>query len=149
MDELQENTISELSRLGRSVGQIIQVIDTLVQKKVYLFAIKEHLSINGEQDIQTKIMVTLLSLFAEIKRDLIAERTKQGLAVARAKGRLIGRPRGSGSSKLDKQKEQIINLLENGSSKTFIAKKFKTSHSNLYRWLKKEKLLDSFRKKRF
>jgi DNA invertase Pin-like site-specific DNA recombinase len=87
--------VSELSRLGRSVGQIIQLVDRLIQQRVRLIAIKENLQLTGTQDMQTKVMVTLLSLFAEIERDLIAERTKAGLAAARAKGRLPGRPKAS------------------------------------------------------
>jgi len=144
LNEVHENDliiVSELSRLGRSVGNIIQIIDTLVQKKVALYAIKENLSIEGKQDIQTKIMVTLLSLFAEIERDLISERTKQGLALAREKGRLIGRPKGDSSSKLDQHKEEIVTLLKNGTTKVFIAKKFNTAYSNLFSWLKKQNLL--------
>ena len=69
--------VSELSRLGRSVGQIIQFVDRLIQQRVRLIAIKENLQLNDTQDMQTKVMVTLLSLFAEIERDLIAERTKK------------------------------------------------------------------------
>ncbi len=131
--------VSELSRLGRSVGQIIQIIDTLVKRGVHFIAIKENLKIKDSQDIQTKIMVTLLGLFAEIERDLISERTKQGLAVAREKGKVLGRPRGKGRSKLDKHKGEILNLLENGSSKAFISRKFNTAYSNLHSWLKYQK----------
>ncbi len=132
--------VSELSRLGRSVGQIIQIMDQLVKSKIHFIAIKENIQISGEQDIQTKVMITMFSLFAEIERDLISERTKQGLAVARAKGKLLGRPKGRGHSKLDIHSEEIRSLLENGSTKTFIAKKFNTSYSNLYSWLKYENL---------
>ena len=93
--------MSELSRLGRSVGQIIQLVDRLIKQRVQLVAIKEHIQLNGTQDIQTKVMITLFGLFAEIERDLIAERTKEGLAAARAQGRLPGRPKGVlGTSKL-------------------------------------------------
>ncbi len=83
-------------------------------------------------------MVTLFSLFAEIKRDLLSERTKQGLILARKKGKQLGRPKGSGKSKLDKFKPEIKALLKNGSTKVFIAKKYNTSVSNLYKWLEKQ-----------
>ncbi len=132
--------VSELSRLGRSVGQIIQIMDQLVKSKIHFIALKENIQISGEQDIQTKVMITMFSLFAEIERDLISERTKQGLAVAKAKGKQLGRPKGRGHSKLDIHRDEIKTLLENGSTKTFIAKKFNTSYSNLYSWLKYEKL---------
>ncbi|MGD9202152.1 MAG: recombinase family protein, partial [Chitinispirillia bacterium] len=79
--------VSELSRLGRSVGQILQTVDELVKNKINLVSIKENITINGgKRDIQTKVMITLIGLFAEIERDLISERTKEGLYAARAKG---------------------------------------------------------------
>ena len=84
--------VSELSRLGRSVGQIIQIVDDLVKNQIRLVAIKEDIRLDGQQDIQSKVMVTLFGLFAEIERDLISERTREGLAAAKAKGHLAGRP---------------------------------------------------------
>ena len=84
--------VSELSRLGRSLGQVIQLVDELVKRKVRFTAIKEAIRFEGKQDMQTKVMIALFGLFAEVERDLISERTKEGLAAARAKGRLLGRP---------------------------------------------------------
>lgn len=147
IEELLENLqagdlllTSELSRLGRSVGQIIQIVDTLIKNQVQLVAVKESININGKQNIQTKTMITMFALFAEIERDLISERTKQGLLAARNKGKLLGRPKGSGKSKLDQFQLEIEALLKNGSSKTFIAKKYKTSLPNLYKWMKKQEI---------
>ena len=82
--------VSELSRLGRGVGQIIQIVDDLVKNQIRFVAIKENIQLNGQQDIQGKVMVTMFGLFAEIERDLIAERTREGLAAAKAKGNLPG-----------------------------------------------------------
>ncbi len=132
--------VSELSRLGRSVGQIIQIVDSLIKKQGRLIAIKESIKINGKQDIQTKTMITMFGLLAEIERDLISKRTKQGLAAARMKGVKLGRPKGPGKSKLDEFKPEIEVLLKNGSSKTFIAKRYKTSLPNLYKWMKKHEI---------
>lgn len=78
----------------------------------------------------------------QIERDLISERTKQGLAVAREKGRMLGRPKGRGRLKLDKHKEEIMQLLENGSTKVHIAKRFNCSYAALYVWLQHEGLLN-------
>lgn len=153
IDELLENLqsgdlllVSEISRLGRSVGQIIQIVDTLIKKQVRFIAVKESIKINGKQDIQTKTMITMFGLFAEIERDLISERTKQGLAAARKKGKILGRPKGFGKSKLDAFRLEIEALLKNGSSKTFIAKRYKTSLPNFYKWLKKHKIPLKFEK---
>jgi hypothetical protein len=68
-------------------------------------------------------MITLFGLFAEIERDLIAERTKAGLAAARAKGRLLGRPKGVlGTSKLTGREAEVRSLLAKTVSKASIAK---------------------------
>ncbi len=87
--------VSELSRLGRSLGQVIRIVDELVKRKVRFVAIKEAIRFEGKQDMQTKVMIALFGLFAEVERDLISQRTKEGLAAARAKGRLLGRPKGA------------------------------------------------------
>lgn len=141
LDKLQRGDlliVSELSRLGRSVGQVIQIIDSLIKNQIKFIAIKEAIKVDGKHDIQTKTMITLFSLFAEIERDLISARTKQGLIAAKKKGKLLGRPKGSGKSKLDQFKIEIEALLKNGSSKTFIAKRYKTSLPNFYKWLNKQ-----------
>ena len=115
--------VSELSRTGRSVGEIITTVDTLVKKKIRFIAVKEGIRLNGSQDMQTKVMVTMFSLFAEIERDLISMRTKEGLAAARASGKKLGRPKGVlGKSKLVGREDEIKRLLTLGVSKASIAK---------------------------
>ena len=99
--EVDRLIVSELSRLGRSLGQVIQIVDTLVHRKVRFTAVKEGITFEGKQDLQTKVMIALFGLFAEVERDLISERTKEGLATAKAAGRLLGRPKGKrGKTKL-------------------------------------------------
>ncbi|KPA19213.1 resolvase-like protein [Candidatus Magnetomorum sp. HK-1] len=144
IDELLSNLnegdlliVSELSRLGRSVGQVIQIVEALIKQKIRFIAVKESIRINGKQDIQTKTMITMFGLFAEIERDLVSERTKLGLAAARKKGKQLG---SSGKSRLDNYKPEIEALLNNGSTKTFIAKRYKTTLPNLYKWMKKNKI---------
>ncbi len=115
--------VSELSRMGRSVGEIITTVDALVKGKVRLFAVKEGLRINGAQTLQSKVMVTLFGLFAEIERELISLRTKEALAAARATGKRLGRPPGVlGKSKLDGREKEITDLLALNVSKASIAK---------------------------
>ena len=70
--------VSELSRLGRSLGQVSQIVDTLVHRNIRFIAIKEGIEFDGQQDLQTKVMIALFGLFAEVERDLISERTKEG-----------------------------------------------------------------------
>ncbi len=85
-------------------------------------------------------MAMVFSIAAEIERDLIRKRTVEGLKAARAKGKLLGRPKGPGKSKLDKHREEIIALLKTGSKQVYIAKKYGTTQPNLYTWLRKRGL---------
>lgn len=133
--------VSELSRLGRSLSQVIQIVDELVRRKVRFIAIKEAIRLEGKQYLQTKVMIALFGLFAEVERDLISERTKEGLAAARARGRLLGRPKGSlGKSKLDGKEGEIRMLLEKEVSKASIAKIVGVSSTNLRHFIRTRKL---------
>ena len=133
--------VSELSRLGRSLGQVIRIVDELVKQKVRFVAIKEAIRFEGKQDMQTKVMIALFGLFAEVERDLISQRTKEGLAAARAKGRLLGRPKGAlGKSKLDGKEEEIQMLLEKTVSKASIAKIVGVSRTALHHFIQTRKL---------
>ena len=129
--------VSELSRMGRSVGEVIGVVDKLVKNKIALVSIKESLRLEGKQDLQSKITVTLFGLFAEIERDLISMRTKEGLAAARASGKRLGRPKGKlGPSKLDGREEELKKLLGLQVSKASIAKITGVDRATLVHFIK-------------
>ncbi len=133
--------VSELSRLGRSLGQVIAVIDDLVKRKIRFIAIKEAIRFDGKQSLQSKVMTTLFALFAEVERDLISERTKEGLAAAKASGKQLGRPKGSlGRSKLEGREHEIELLLSKGVSKASIAKITDVSRSNLLHFIRTRQL---------
>ena len=87
-------------------------------------------------------MAFVFSIKAEIERDLISKRTIESLRVARAKSKLLGRPKGPGLSKLDKHREEIISFIKTGSTQIYLAKIYGTSHPNLYSRLKKNGLKD-------
>jgi DNA invertase Pin-like site-specific DNA recombinase len=130
--------VSELSRLGRSVGQVVNIVDELVRKHIRVIAIKENINIepNGKKDIQTTVMVSMFSLFAEMERQLISERTRQGLNAARAKGRLLGRPKGSlSASILNGKDEAIREELRYGVAKAAIARKCGVSRTTLLNYI--------------
>ena len=83
------------------------ILDALAKAGVSFVALKENIRVEGKRDIQTKVMTTLFALFAEVERDLISERTREGLARARASGRKLGRPKGSlGVSRLDGKEDE-------------------------------------------
>lgn len=131
--------VPELSRLGRSLVEVLEVLNMLTSKDVKVFSVKENFQLNGT-DMQSKVMRTMLGLFAEIERDLISCRTKEGIAAARAKGAPIGRPKGIGKSRLDPHREEIIALIKNGSQRQFIAKRYGVTPAALLHWLKRHDL---------
>jgi len=129
--------VSELSRMGRSVGEIIATVDTLVKRKIRFIAVKENIRLNGSQDMQTKVIVTMFSLFAEIERDLISMWTKEGLAAAKASGKKLGRRKGAlGKSKLDGREDKIKRFLALGVSKASIAKITGVDRSTLHNFIR-------------
>ena len=108
---------------ARVEGCLLRSNDALMKKGVRLFAIKEGIDLSGKQDLQTKVMVTMFGLFADIERELISMRTREGLAAARASGKQLGRPRDcKGKSKLDGREDERAKLLALNVSKSSIAK---------------------------
>lgn len=129
--------VSELSRLGRSLSQIVITIDELLDKGVTFIAIKQGMKLNGAKDITAKTQIAMFGLLAEIERDLISERTKMGLDAAKAKGRILGRPKGSTSkSKLDGKEDEIADLLNKGMSKRAIARYLKVAPTTLQNFIR-------------
>ena len=135
---------SELSRLGRSTGEVIGIVNDLIAKKVRFIAIKQGMVINGEHDLQTKVLVTLFSLLAEMERDILSQRTVQALKAKKAQGVILGRPKGSlGQSKLDGKTAQIQELLKHRVAKSAIARMVGVSRTTLLDYIKSRKLKEA------
>ena len=113
--------VTELSRLGRSTAEIIGLVNELIKKEVRVIAIKQNLDIK-QHDMNSKIITTLFSLFAELERDLISLRTKEALASKKGQGIKLGKPKGTiQKSKFDKDVERVKELLALGLSVKKIA----------------------------
>ena len=130
--------VTELSRIGRSMLEIMQVLSIATEKGINVFAIKGNWQLDNS--IQSKIIAMVFSMAAEIERDLISKRTKEALKARKAAGVKLGRPKGSGKSKLDPYREEIEALLNNGSTQKHIAKKYGTTEANFSNWMKKHNL---------
>ena len=138
LDEGDRLIVPELSRLGRSMLEIMEILAVAKDKGIHIYDIKGNWELNGS--IQSKVMAMVFSIAAEIERDLISSRTKEALRARKAAGVKLGRPKGKGKSKLDQYKEEIIALLRTGSTKTYLAKKYETSLPNFYNWLTKNNI---------
>jgi DNA invertase Pin-like site-specific DNA recombinase len=104
--------VAELSRLGRNMFQTLNLINKISEMEVNLiFVSQPELSTTGSH---AKLLLAIYSYFAEAERDFISMRTKQGMASARAKGKHVGRPKGSRDRNraLDPYREQIRDYLQ-------------------------------------
>ncbi len=130
--------VSELSRLGRSMLECMEILSVAVEKGVRVYAVKGNWTLDNT--IQSKIVAMAFSMASEIERDLISQRTKEALRYKKEQGIKLGRPPGPGKSKLDQYRPEIEALLANGSTQKFIANRYNTTEANLHNWLKKNSL---------
>lgn len=103
--------VAELSRLGRNMFEVINLINQLNANGVQLIFVRQpELSTAGPHG---KLLLAIYSYFAEAEREFISVRTQQGLAAARAKGKKLGCPKGSRNKErvLDAYREQIKEYL--------------------------------------
>jgi DNA invertase Pin-like site-specific DNA recombinase len=135
--------VSDISRIGWSVAEIIRIIDTLVQHGVSFVAVKEGIQLNEDkQDIESQVMVRMFEMFASLESQLVSQRTKEALAALKEKGQKMGRPKGSlGKSKLDGRKAEIKRLLDLQVSKASIAKIMGVSRTTLRHFIKTRGLI--------
>lgn len=126
---------AELSRLGRNLFMIMEILNICMTKECRVWTIKDNYRLG--EDIQSKVLAFAFGLSAEIERNLISQRTKEALARKKAEGMVLGRPKGSKNKKkkLDGKLEMISRMLDRGSTKALIAKRLKVSRNTLYLFL--------------
>ena len=120
--------VTELSRLGRSLTMIFEIVSHLKKSGVRLVAIKNNFDLdpNNSSDIVSSVLMFAFGLSAQIERQLISERTKQGLAVAKANGKRIGRQKGDRVYfvKLRKYEAELMAAYKAGASVNSLAQKY-------------------------
>ena len=135
---------AELSRLGRNLFMIMEILNICMTKECKVWTIKDNYRLG--EDIQSKVLAFAFGLSAEIERNLISQRTKEALARKKAEGVVLGRPKGRKSSpekyKLYGKRVLIQELLGTGVSQRKIAKICKVDRNTLARFIKKEQLHD-------
>ena len=88
---------AELSRLGRNLFMIMEILNICMTKECRVWTIKDNYRLG--EDIQSKVLAFAFGLSAEIERNLISQRTKEALARKKAEGMVLGRPKGSKNTK--------------------------------------------------
>ena len=134
---------AELSRLGRSLFMIMEILSLCMKKECRVWTIKDNYRLGD--DIQSKVLAFAFGLSAEIERNLISQRTKEALARKRSEGVILGRPKGRKTSpekhKLHGKEYLISELLSNGMSQRKIAKFFKVDRNTLSRFIRQNNLV--------
>lgn len=138
LEQLREGDtviITDLTRLSRSTKDLIDLVTLFEEKGVNLKSLKE--SWLDTTTPQGKLMFTIFSGLSQFERDLTSERTKEGMEVARAKGKKIGR------KAVDEDKmDYAFHLLDEGNTITDVAEKIGVSRMTIHRYIKKRELAD-------
>ena len=136
---------SELSRLGRRLFMIMEILSLCMRRECRVWTIKDGYRLGD--DIQSKVLAFAFGLSAEIERNLISQRTKEALARLKAEGKTLGRPRGSAQPpehlRLYRHDAYIHRSLRNGVSKRSIARHLHCSRNTLERYLERENAMNS------
>lgn len=127
---------SELSRLGRSTVDVLETCNILSNKGVNVYFVKQAMGL--DQSPMGKMMTAILSAFAEMERDLIRQRTIEGLARAKAQGKHLGRPFGATYSKLNI--DEVLELVRAGFNKAEIARLLECTWQTLHRFCKENSI---------
>jgi DNA invertase Pin-like site-specific DNA recombinase len=132
---------AELSRLGRNLFMIMEILNLCMNKECKVWTIKDNYRLG--EDIQSKVLAFAFGLSAEIERNLISQRTKEALARKRAEGVVLGRPKGRKSSKvkLSGQEDVVRTLLQRKVPKAEIARIFGVNRMTVDAFVKNQRLL--------
>lgn len=88
-----EIIVAELSRLGRSLSNVLELVELCRKKEVVIICIREGIELRDDNPI-TKLLISIIGSLAEMERNLISQRTKDALARKKADGIILGRPKG-------------------------------------------------------
>lgn len=147
LDNIQTGDIifcSEISRLGRTLFMIMDILKTAMEKGVMIYTVKEGYELGD--NLTSKVLAFAFGLSSEIERNLISQRSKEGVERARKEGKHIGRPKGMTYRKLEKYTNYIKELLAEGKNKCEISEKCNCNWSTLNRFMK-EKCLQTIKTK--
>lgn len=134
--------IAEISRLGRSILQIMSVLHQCMERGITIYSIKENYELGD--NLNSKVLTFAFSLSVEIERHLISQRTKEALSRIKSEGGKLGRPKGIAplqSLKLYENKDSIIKMYQNRIPMVRIAKRFNVNRKTLACFLKRLGLL--------
>lgn len=124
--------VHSMDRLARNAEDLLRIVRELVARGVSVSFVKNQLSFSGKEDPMGKLMLTMLAAFGEFERELIRERQREGIAIAKAKGVYRGRKR----ALTPDQVIEVTQLALNGMPKAELARTYGISRETLYQYLR-------------
>lgn len=131
--------VHSMDRLARNLMDLRKTIEELTDKKVSVHFIKENLIFNGEDSAMAMLLLSIMGAFAEFELQLIKERQKEGIKLAKERGVYIGRKKYLDADQI----QELYHMAQTGWKKTKIAEKFNISRGAVYKYLKEVNTLVS------
>lgn len=133
--------VSELSRFGRRLFMLFRVLETLLNKGVKVYSVKDGYSLDNT--LQSKVLAFAFGMAAEIEREMISKRTKEALARRKADGKFIGRKSGAKNTrhKLDGKENLIKVMLESNMSLRDVARRLNVSPTTISTFIENRQLI--------
>lgn len=138
LEDLKPNDVliaAEISRLGRSLLEVMRILETCLNKNCQVWTIKENYRLGD--DLQSKVLAFAFGLASEIERQLISQRTKCSLENIRATGKKLGRPLSAQSKKLklSRNAKKVKQMLDLGVTRYRIAKMMNVRQTTVDRFI--------------
>lgn len=135
LDRMQKGdslVLSDISRLGRTLSEVMEIMGRCMEKSVQIYSIKDRYIL--DQTLDLPVMGSVFRLVKEIEHSLMSTRTKEALSHKKSIGGPLGRPKGSAAKQsfLDANKEEVISMLERGDTVMEICKRFNVSRNTYY-----------------
>ena len=135
LDRMQKGdslVLSDISRLGRTLSEVMEIMGRCMEKSVQIYSIKDRYIL--DQTLDLPVMGSVFRLVKEIEHSLMSTRTKEALSHKKSTGGPLGRPKGSAAKQsfLDANKEEVISMLERGDTVFEICKRFNVSRNTYY-----------------
>ena len=121
--------VHSLDRLARNLDDLRRIVKEATEKGIQVEFLKENLSFNNKADHMSQLLLSVMGAFAEFERNLILERQREGIALAKKQGKYKGR-----KPKLDcDQRNEIKKLVADGAKIMHVANQFKISRDTVYK----------------
>jgi DNA invertase Pin-like site-specific DNA recombinase len=134
--------VHSMDRLARNAEDLLRIVRELTSRGVTVEFVKNHMRFSGDSDPMGKLQLTILGAVAEFERELIRERQREGVAIAKAAGKYHGRAgRGLKAAQITKMQK----MADEGVSKVKIAEVMGVTRQSVYRYLAPNALGDKLR----